>query len=472
LQASVSSHQLQYDTLKAELEAKNLQLRDREAERDSAIHEGERQRSDNRNLARELADSRNKNTDLQAQLEAARKEVVHLTERTRILEHERSELLYEKDRLQDELKRANARIGEISRELEALTVKYETVLRDINNLRTTLRTTESERDEHVTVIERLRHEIKDKTTRLGHTESYVSDLNLRLEQSKREITTTNEKLTNLTVDIETLKATLSDRQDALRLVNIERDNLRDDVETERRKVLDIQRTVTHLQDQALRTENTTAELRAEAIKLTETIRETERSRDEARHRHGPFEKEIAILKEKLALALRQHGEQVDAHNNARRELDEFRVQYEETIESIESYQESGQELEFEIESLRTLLAEAREQKERAISARNSADRERDQSIAAFEEKCRQLERFEEQKISQFHSLQKAEGQKQSGSSRIVSRSTVMHSGGGHSSSEHHGGHSGSIAHHGGHEHHHEHQHEHQHGNGEARDEEL
>jgi chromosome segregation ATPase len=434
----VSSHQLQYDTLKAELEAKNLQLRDREAERDSAIHEGERQRSDNRNLARELADSRN-------------------------------ELLYEKDRLQDELKRANARIAEISRELEALTVKYETVLRDINNLRTTLRTTESERDEHVTVIERLRHELKDKTTRLGHTESYVSDLNLRLEQSKREITTTNEKVTNLTVDIETLKTTLGDRQDALRLVNIERDNLRDDVETERRKVLEIQRTVTHLQDQALRTENTTSELRAEAIKLTETIRETERSRDEARHRHGPYEKEIAILKEKLALALRQHGEQVDAHNNARRELDEFKVQYEETIESIESYQESGQELEFEIESLRTLLAEAREQKERAISARNSADRERDQSIAAFEEKCRQLERFEEQKISQFHSLQKAEGQKQSGSSRIVSRSTVMHSGGGHSSSEQHGGHSGSIAHHGGHEHHHG---GHEHGNGESRDEEL
>jgi len=236
--------------------------------------------------------------------------------------------------------------------------------------------------------------------------------------------------------------------------------LRDDVETERRKVIDIQRTVTNLQDQALRTENTTSELRAEAIRLNETIRETERSRDEARHRHGPFEKEIAILKEKLALALRQHGESIDARDNARRELDEFKVQYEETIESIESYQESGQELEFEIESLRTLLAEAREQKERAISARNSADRERDQSIAAFEEKCRQLERFEEQKISQFHSLQKAEGNRQSSSSRIVSRSTVTHQGG-HSSSEQHGGHS-SVAHHSGHEH----------GNGEAKDEEL
>ena len=184
----------------------------------------------------------------------------------------------------------------------------------------------------------------------------------------------------------------------------------------------------------------------------------------ARQRHGPFEKEIAILKEKLALALRQHGESIDARDNARRELDEFKVQYEETIESIESYQESGQELEFEIESLRTLLAEAREQKERAISARNSADRERDQSIAAFEEKCRQLEKFEEQKISQFHSLQKSEGNRQSGSSRIVSR-TVTHQGGGHSSGEHHGGHH-HHHHHGGHEHGHEH------GNGEAKDEEL
>ena len=33
MQASFSSQQLHYDTLKAELEAKNVQLRDREAER-------------------------------------------------------------------------------------------------------------------------------------------------------------------------------------------------------------------------------------------------------------------------------------------------------------------------------------------------------------------------------------------------------------------------------------------------------
>jgi chromosome segregation ATPase len=231
-------------------------------------------------------------------------------------------------------------------------------------------------------------------------------------------------------------------------VYIERDNLKDDVETERRKVLDIQRAVTNLQDQALHNENITSDLRAETLRLTETIRETERSRDDAKGRVAPFEKEIALLKEKLALALLQTTEAIDAHNNTRRELDEFKVQYEETVETIDSYQESGQELEFEIESLRTLLAEAREQKERAISARNSADRERDQSIAAFEEKCRQLERFEEQKISQFHSLQKAEGARQGGSSsRIVSRSTVVQQGGQHVSSE-------------------------QHGNGEAKDEEL
>jgi chromosome segregation ATPase len=442
LQASFSSQQLHYDTLKAELEAKNVQLRDREAERDHAIHDGERQRSDNRNLARELTDAKTKNADLQSQLEAARKEVLHLTERTRTLEHERSELLYEADRLKDELKRANARVNEIAKELETLTTKYDTLQRDIVNLRTTLRTTESERDEHVTVIERLRHELKDKSTRLGHTESYVSDLNLRLEQSKREVTTTNEKLSHITVELETLKTTLTDKQDALRLVYIERDNLKDDVETERRKVLDIQRAVTNLQDQALHNENITSD------RLTETIRETERSRDDAKGRVAPFEKEIALLKEKLALALLQTTEAIDAHNNTRRELDEFKVQYEETVETIDSYQESGQELEFEIESLRTLLAEAREQKERAISARNSADRERDQSIAAFEEKCRQLERFEEQKISQFHSLQKAEGARQGGSSsRIVSRSTVVQQGGQHVSSE-------------------------QHGNGEAKDEEL
>lgn len=375
----------------------------------------------------------------------------------RVLEHERSEFLYEKDRLQDELKRANARQAETTRELHDLTERYNTFQREANKTKDLLRTAELERDEHITTIERLRYEIKDKTARLGDVETHNTDLSLRLEQSKREVTTTNEKLSHVTIEIQTLKTQLDDKHDQYRLIITERDNLKDDVETERRNVLDVQRQVTNLQDQASRTETTISELRTEALRLTETIRETERSRDEARGRHGPFEKEISLLKEKLSLALAQTGEVIDARDNARRELGEYKQQWEEIEERYEEFNGESEELRWEIESLRTLLAEARDQKERAIAARNSADRERDEHIALWEAKCRELERFEEQKISQIQAMAKSSaesGHRQSGGSRVFSSRSVMHSGGGgHSSSAYGGGGEnmssiGSVLHHG------------------------
>lgn len=446
LQASFSSLQFHHDTYKSDLEARNSQLRDREAERDSAIHDAERQRSEYRNLARINSDLTAKVQDLTTQLETAHKDIATLTDRTRALEHERSEFLYEKDRLQDELKRSNARHGEISRELQDLTERYNTAQREVKQTKDTLRIVELERDDHSTTIERLRYEIKDKTARLGDVETNNTDLSLRLEQSKREVTTTNEKLSHVTIEIQTLKTQLDDKHDQLRLIITERDNLKDDVETERRNTLDVQRSVSNLQDQVSRADSTISELRTEALRLTETIRETERSRDEARHRHGPFEKEIALLKEKLALALTQVGDNIDARDNARRELAEFKQEYEEITEKYEEFNGESEELRWEIESLRTLLTEARDQKERAIAARNSADRERDEHIALWEAKCRELERFEEQKISQIQALSKSEGHRHSsGGSRVFSSSrSVMHHGG-QSSSEQQGS-IGSVLH--------------------------
>lgn len=372
--------QFHHDTYKSDLEARNAQLRDREAERDAAIHDAERQRSDYRNLARINSDLTAKVHDLTSQLENARKDTATATDRNRVLENERSELLYEKDRLQDELKRAIARHAETTRELQDLTERFETIQREAKREKDLLRQVELERDDHHSSIERLRYEIKDKTTRLSDVETHNTDISLKLEQVRREVTTANEKLSQVTIESQTLKTKLDDKHDQLRLITSERDTAKDDVETERRNVLDVQRQVTTLQDQIARSETNIAELRSESLKLTEVIRETERTRDDARQRHGPFEKEIALLKEKLTLALAQNGEIIDARDNARKDLDEFRHEYQQVTERYEGFDTESEELRWEIESLRTLLVEAREQKERAISARNSADRERDNAI--------------------------------------------------------------------------------------------
>ena len=205
LQSKLSSLQLHHDTRLAELEAKNTQIHDAHAERDNALRDVERLRSDFRNVTRELGDYKSRNSDLTTLLDARTKEVTHSNERIRVFEHESAEFLYEKGRLEDELKRANARHGDAIRDLEQWTDKYNTLQRDTNNLRSTLHTTELERDEHVTTLDRLRIEIKDKNTRIGIHEAHVADLNSRLQKSQRDATTADEKVSHITIELQTTK---------------------------------------------------------------------------------------------------------------------------------------------------------------------------------------------------------------------------------------------------------------------------
>jgi chromosome segregation ATPase len=133
----------------------------------------------------------------------------------------------------------------------------------------------------------------------------------------------------------TILSELDDKIDQLRHANAERDNLKDDIDVERRKLADAQRQITTLQEQIHRHDIAASELRSETLRLKETITETERSRDDARSSHGPLEREIVALKEKLAAALAHHEHVNNERDAARQQLEQYQTEYEETMETFD-----------------------------------------------------------------------------------------------------------------------------------------
>lgn len=294
----------------------------------------------------------------------------------------------------------------------------------------------------------------------------------------------------------TSRLELDDKIDQLRHVNAERDNLKDDIDVERRKAADAQRQITTLQEQIHRHDIASSELRAETLRLKETITETERLRDDARSSHGPLEREIVALKEKLAAALAHHEHVNNERDAARQQLENYQTEYEETMETFdqmgnvslsgsptphtipssphppslshEQYQQyqptnteqESAEYKIEIESLTAALNNARELRDHAVTARNEADRNRDHYVALFDKKCRELETFREERDAQLRVLQassEAHAASGGGASTRYTKTVKSSGGGGFSSSSGHRQASGA--------HSHGHSHEHGHSNG-------
>ena len=99
-------------------------------------------------------DIKARNTDITTRLEHARKEISTLQDRIRAFEREREDYLVEKDRLQEDLRKANYKAEEAARELLDLTDRYDRLQRDTNKTKESIHFVESERDDHAATIER------------------------------------------------------------------------------------------------------------------------------------------------------------------------------------------------------------------------------------------------------------------------------------------------------------------------------
>ncbi|KAH7095502.1 hypothetical protein FB567DRAFT_512721 [Paraphoma chrysanthemicola] len=428
-----------HDRTRAELEALTLRLKSAEDDRDHARHDSERHHSELRALLREHTDLKSKSAETTSKLETSRKEVLSLTDRIKIWELERDEHLHEKDRLQEELKRAKIRADEASRDLIELTERHDRVQRDHTKIKETVRTVESERDDFALSIENLRREIKAKAVGWEEAEARLAEVNLKYEHIKREVVSVKEKLRDVELERSELRESIERSREEHRLVIIERDQLKEDLTDERRRVGDGHRRVSVLEESLRRAELTLSEVRSEIHTLTERNKVLVREGDDGRTKHGAFTREIGELKDKLVIFQAEIRNLTEARDRAYHDLNDWKHKYEEVTETITEFHDNSGELEFEIESLRTLLREAREQKERAISARHAADRERDEYVAKYEEKCREMERFEESASTHYHSLGHGRGEGKSSFTRTVSTAgTTVHHNGGRSSSHAHG----------------------------------
>lgn len=430
-----------HDKLKFDLDASRTAILDRESERDVARSDADKQRNDARILLRENSELKSKVSELVSALEQSRKENVTLHDRQRTWERERADLLFDMDRVKEELRRMTSYRDEANSELHDAINRGDILQRDLLSVKESIRRVELERDEHVTTVERLRHDNNHKSTRIIEIEALYAEISLKLEQTKREVTDKLERISYLDNDLSTLRSQLETKQEEWRLVIIERDTARDEAETERRKLTDQGRQITSLQDTVHRSESTISELRTENLRITETLREAERERDNARQRHGPLEQEILSIREKLTIAITESENLLNARDRAQKELEDCTYELTEVTETMGSWHDDSEELKTEIESLRTLIRDLRDQKERAISARNSADRERDDCVQRYESKCREFEALQDSHASQLESAWAASKEnRQASTSRVTSKSTVMHHGGhghGHGEDGHH-----------------------------------
>lgn len=381
---TVSRMQIDHDKVRSELDSALSRFKASEIERDQAKEDAEKYRGELRTVTREHSEFKSKNYELTERLDSARKEVMSLTNRLKVLEREQDAYLADRDRLQEDLRKATLRSEETSRELSDLTERYDRVKREAVQARESLRIAESDRDEQSTTIERLRNENRTKSATLDDVEARLADLTVRYEASKREVVSKDERLRDLETDASDLHRRIERTQEEHRTIIVERDQFRDDVEYERRRVTESQRQVTATQETLTRTEATLAEIRLEVSSAAERIKHVEHERDEARERGTHMTHEIATLKEKLSFLQAEVTTATEHRDRIRRELDESRRKYEEVTETIAEYNTDSGELEQEINSLRVMLREAREQKERAISARITADRERDEYVSKYE----------------------------------------------------------------------------------------
>jgi chromosome segregation ATPase len=397
LRTTVSRSSSDHERIRSELESLVSRLKVAEDDRDHARHESDRHHGELRTLLREHTDLKSKHTDMTTKLESSRKEVLSLTDRSKMWELERDEHLHEKDRLNEDIKRAKIRADEASRDLIELTERHDRVQRDHNKLKENVREVESERDDYALTI------------------------------------STKEKLRDVELERTELRDSIERSREEHRLIVIERDQLKEELQDERRKVADGHRRVSVLEESLRRAELTITEVRAEVTNLTERNKIISREGEDGRTKHGHLAREIGDLKDKLVIFQAEIRTLTEARDRAYRDLNDWKHKYEEVTETITEYHDSSGELEFEIESLRTLLREAREQKERAISARHTADRERDEYIAKYEEKCREMERFEESASSHYHAHSKGDG-KSSFTRTVSTAGTTVHHGGKHSHS--------------------------------------
>jgi chromosome segregation ATPase len=424
LRSSMTHTHSEHAAIKSELEATYIKLRECEDDRDHAKEDLHKHHGELRTLQREQTDLKSKFAETCSKFESSRKEVLTLNDRVKIWELERDEHIHEKDRLQEELRRAKHKAEESSRELYELTERYERTLRDTTKIKETLRVVEIERDEHALLIENLRRDVKAKTAGWEEADERCADITLKYEHLKREVTSVKEKLRDIEArEIELREASERSREQH-RLIVIERDQLKEDLHDECGKVEDGHRRVGVLEDSLRRAESTVIELRSEIHTLTERnqalFREEEQGRSQNEHLHT----ELSGLKEKILILQAEIRIVSETRDRHRKELDDWKHKYEEVTETITEYRDDNGELEFEIESLRTLLREAREQKERAISARYTADRERDEYISKYEEKCREMEKFEESASAHYHSHSKGEGK--TSFTRTISSGTTVH----------------------------------------------
>lgn len=424
LRALSESSRIECEKMKSELESMNVKFGAMKDERDDAKDESNKHRGELRNLHREHTDLKSRYSDLQNKLEISRKEVSSLTDRIKIFELERDEHLHEKDRLQEDLKRAKHRAEESSRELYELTERHERIQRDVTKLRESVRIAEEERDEYSIIIENLRRDVKAKSTGWEESDQRCADVTLKYEHLKREVISVKEKLREVETREMDIKEALERSREDHRLIIIERDQLKEDLHDQRNKDADRHRQITVLEESLRRAEYTISDLRTEIHKVTEQNKALIREGEEGHTKQVHLQSELTELKEKLLIFQAEIRALTDARDRHRKEVDEWRHKYEETVETITESHDDSAELEFEIESLRTLLREAREQKERAISARQAADRERDEFVAKYEEKCREMERFEESASAHYHSQSKGEGRLSY--TRTVSSGTTLH----------------------------------------------
>lgn len=402
LRTTLSRVQQDHDTARAENERLVFRVTAAETERDRAKDDTEKYRSDFRSLKREHTELRTRVNELNIQLESSSREVVNITERLRISERERDEFQFDKERLQEELRRSTIRVEESVKELTDTKDRADHLHREVSRTKESLRSVESERDEHTLLLERLRSDYKDKVAKLDESELRFTDILVKLEQSKREAGSKQDRLTVLESEILEVRRHLDSRSEEHRLIIIERDQIRDDLESSRRDATDHHRQLATLQDSLKRSESTLTEVRNEVYQANERVTLVERERDSARHKHSHLESEITSLKSRLEMVSGELKGALNHRDHARKELEDFKQSYEEVTETVSEWKDDSEALQFEIDNLRKMLLESREQKERAIAARNTADRERDEFITKYEEKCREFERYDEDRASQFH----------------------------------------------------------------------
>lgn len=336
-----------------------------------------------------------RNSNLVTSLESARKENSTLTERVRSWEIEKNEVMFEKDKIESNLRKQIIKMEEMQREITDVTEHNERLHREHAKFKELISRLEAERDEHQSAAARARADARATSAKLEESEEQQTDALLKLEQFKRHITRKDEALLERDSGIADLQRSLASKHEEYRVVIMERDQLKDDVASEHKALHDARHRITGLEDLLAQSDTKLTQQRSETYAVVERVKQLEHDRDGVRGKHDRVVTEVESLKARIILLQGEVRTANENRDNLNDEVARYRRKYEEVTETIEEWNDNSGDLEFELESLRVMLREAREQKEKAIAARNTADRERDEHIALYEEKCRELERFEE-----------------------------------------------------------------------------